>query len=120
MPRRAMLKTGYFTHPDCRKHDMGRGHPECPQRLEAIEDAMLASRLLDAVERREAPLASPALLELAHDRMHVASVIGLAEEVRQQEDAGGTELVYIDPDTAMNRHSLNAALRGAGAAIAAT
>jgi acetoin utilization deacetylase AcuC-like enzyme len=115
-----MLKTGYFTHPDCRRHDMGRGHPECPQRLDAIEDRMLASRLLDAVERREAPLASPDLLELAHDRMHVASVLGLAEEVRQQEDAGGTELVYIDPDTAMNRHSWNAALRGAGAAIAAT
>jgi acetoin utilization deacetylase AcuC-like enzyme len=72
------------------------------------------------VERREAPLASPDLLELAHDRLHVASVLGLAEEVRQQEDAGGTELVYIDPDTAMNRHSWNAALRGAGAAIAAT
>jgi acetoin utilization deacetylase AcuC-like enzyme len=115
-----MLKTGYFTHPDCRRHDMGRGHPECPQRLDAIEDRMLASRLLDAVERREAPLASPDLLELAHDRLHVASVLGLAEEVRQQEDAGGTELVYIDPDTAMNRHSWNAALRGAGAAIAAT
>ena len=47
-----MLKTGYFTHPDCRRHDMGRGHPECPERLDAIEDRMLASRLLDVVERR--------------------------------------------------------------------
>jgi len=115
-----MGKTGYFTHPDCRKHDMGRGHPECPQRLDAIEDRLLASQLLDVVDRREAPLASTELLELAHDRMHVASIVGLAEEVRQQEDAGGYELVHIDPDTAMNRHSLNAALRGAGAAIAAT
>jgi acetoin utilization deacetylase AcuC-like enzyme len=51
-----MHKTGYFTHPDCRRHDMGRGHPECPARLDAIEDRMLASGLLDAVERREAPL----------------------------------------------------------------
>jgi len=115
-----MLKTGYFTHPDCRRHDMGRGHPECPQRLDAIQDRMMASHLLDAVDQREAPLASTELLELAHDRMHVASVIGLAEELRQQEDAGGLDLLHIDPDTAMNRHSLNAALRGAGAAIAAT
>lgn len=115
-----MGKTGYFTHPDCRKHDMGRGHPECPQRLDAIEDRLLAARLMDVVDRREAPLASTELLELAHDRMHVASILGVAEEVRQQEDAGGYELVHIDPDTAMNRHSLNAALRGAGAAIAAT
>jgi acetoin utilization deacetylase AcuC-like enzyme len=115
-----MLKTGYFTHPDCRKHDMGRGHPECPQRLDAIEDRMLASGLLDVVDRREAPLASTEIVELAHERMHVASIIGLAEELRQQEDAGGSSLVHIDPDTAMNRHTLNAVLRASGAAIAAT
>jgi acetoin utilization deacetylase AcuC-like enzyme len=115
-----MLKTGYFTHPDCRKHDMGRGHPECPQRLDAIEDRMLASGLLDVVDRREAPLASTEIVELAHERMHVASIIGLAEELRQQEDAGGSSLVHIDPDTAMNRHTLNAVLRASGATIAAT
>jgi acetoin utilization deacetylase AcuC-like enzyme len=115
-----MHKTGYFTHPDCRRHDMGRGHPECPQRLDAIEDRMLASRLLDVVERREAPLASPDIVELAHDRLHVAAVRGLAQEVTEEEDAGGDGLVFIDPDTAMNRHSWNAALRAAGAAIAAT
>jgi acetoin utilization deacetylase AcuC-like enzyme len=115
-----MHKTGYFTHPDCRRHDMGRGHPECPQRLDAIEDRMLASRLLDVVDRREAPLASTDVLELAHDPMHVAAILGLAEELRQQEDAGGGELLPIDPDTAMNRHTWNAVLRAAGAAIAAT
>ncbi len=115
-----MHKTGYFTHPDCRRHDMGRGHPECPERLDAIEDRMLASRLLDVVERREAPLASPELLELAHDRMHVAAVRGLAQEVEEEERAGGDGLVFIDPDTAMNRHSWNASLRAAGAALAAT
>lgn len=115
-----MHKTGYFTHPDCRKHDMGRGHPECPQRLDAIEDRLLASRLLDVVDRREAPLASPDLVELAHDRMHVAAVRGLAEEATEEENAGGDGLVFIDPDTAMNRHTWNAVLRAAGAAIAAT
>ncbi|HEY0822844.1 MAG TPA: histone deacetylase family protein [Ramlibacter sp.] len=115
-----MHRTGYFTHPDCRRHDMGRGHPECPQRLDAIEDRMLASHLLDVVDRREAPLASTDLLELAHDRMHVAAVRGLAQSVVEEEDAGGDGILYIDPDTAMNRHSWNAALRAAGAAIAAT
>ncbi|MBC5782464.1 histone deacetylase family protein [Ramlibacter sp. USB13] len=115
-----MGKTGYFTHPDCRRHDMGRGHPECPERLDAIEDRLLAARLLDVVERREAPLASTDLLALAHERLHVASIIGLAEELRQQEEAGGYDHVHIDPDTAMNRHSLNAALRAAGATLAAT
>jgi len=99
---------------------MGRGHPECPERLDAIEDRMLASRLLDAVERREAPLASTEILELAHDRMHIAAMRGLAEELREQEDAGGMDHLHIDPDTSMNRHTWNAVLRGAGAAIAAT
>lgn len=99
---------------------MGRGHPECPERLDAIEDRMIASRLLDVVERREAPLASPEVLELAHDRMHVAAVRGLAEEVIEEENAGGDGLVFIDPDTAMNRHTWNAVMRAAGAAIAAT
>jgi acetoin utilization deacetylase AcuC-like enzyme len=99
---------------------MGRGHPECPQRLDAIEDRMLASQLLDAVDRREAPLASTDILELAHDRMHVAAMRGLAEELREQEDAGGMDHMHIDPDTSMNRHTWNAVLRGAGAAIAAT
>lgn len=115
-----MHKTGYFTHPDCRRHDMGRGHPECPERLDAIEDRLLATGVGDALERREAPLASADLLELAHDRTHVNALRGVADEVREQEDAGGRGLVHIDPDTAMNRHSWNAALRGAGAALAAT
>src|SRR3954469_6142475 len=115
-----MGKTGYFTHPDCRRHDMGRGHPECPERLDAIQDRLLAAGVLDALDQREAPLASTDLLELAHERMHVASILGLAEEVRQQEEAGGYDHVHIDADTSMNRYSWNAALRGAGAAIAAT
>jgi acetoin utilization deacetylase AcuC-like enzyme len=115
-----MHKTGYFTHPDCRRHDMGRGHPECPERLDAIEDRLLASGIGDALDRREAPLASTELIELAHDRLLVAGIRGMAEELREQEDAGGDELLHIDPDTAMNRHTWNAVLRASGAAMAAT
>ena len=115
-----MQKTGYFSHPDCRRHDMGRGHPECPERLDAIEDRLLAMGVLDALDKREAPLASTELLELAHDPLHVASIRRLAEEVQAQDEAGGSALVHIDPDTAMNRYSWDAALRAAGAALAAT
>ncbi|TWO73234.1 histone deacetylase family protein [Caenimonas sedimenti] len=115
-----MNKTGYFTHADCRRHDMGRGHPECPERLDAIDDRLLASGVADALEHREAPLAGLTQLELAHDRLHVAAMRGLAQDLREQEDAGGSDHIYIDPDTAMNRHSWDAALRAAGAALAAT
>jgi acetoin utilization deacetylase AcuC-like enzyme len=113
-------KTGFFTHPDCRRHEMGRGHPECPERLDAIEDRLLASGVGDALDRREAPLAPTSELVLAHDRNHVATVRGLADELGDQQQAGGSDYLYIDPDTAMNHHSWNAALRGAGAALAAT
>lgn len=115
-----MSRTGYYTHPDCRRHDMGRGHPECPERLDAIEDRLLVSGVGDALDRREPPLASTAQVQLAHDRSHVAGMLGLAQELQEQIQAGGSELLYIDPDTALNTHSLNAALRAAGAAIDAT
>ena len=114
-----MNKTGYFTHPDCRRHEMGRGHPECPERLDAIEDRLLLTGVMDALERREAPLASTGDLELAHDRMHVAAVRGLAEEVDEEASAGGSPYARIDPDTAMNRHSWSASLHAAGAVLAA-
>jgi len=74
----------------------------------------------DALDRREAPLAGTGELELAHDRLHVAAMRGLADELREQQDAGGADHVHIDPDTAMNRHTWQAALRAAGAALAAT
>jgi acetoin utilization deacetylase AcuC-like enzyme len=116
----AANKTGYFSHPDCRRHDMGRGHPECPERLDAIEDRLLVSGLGDALDRRDAPLAGTDELTLAHDRMHIASLRGLAEELEEQQKAGGADHIHLDPDTAMSPHTWNAALRGAGAALAAT
>jgi acetoin utilization deacetylase AcuC-like enzyme len=99
---------------------MGRGHPECPQRLDAIEDRLLASGLGAVLERREAPEAAPGDLELAHSRMHVASIRGLGEELADQINAGGSDYAAIDPDTLMNTHSWDAALRAAGATLAAT
>lgn len=112
-------KTGYFTHSDCRKHEMGRGHPECPERLDAIEDRLLISGLGTALERREAPLASTDDIGLAHSKGHVASIRGLGDEL-SEETAGAGAYEYIDPDTAMNPHTWNAILRASGAVIAAT
>jgi len=113
-------KTGYFFHPDCRRHEMGRGHPECPERLDAIEDRLLLTGVADVLDRREAPLAPIADLELAHDRMHVASLRGLTDGLRDDISAGGPPYAAIDPDTSINVHTWDASLRAAGAAIAAT
>jgi acetoin utilization deacetylase AcuC-like enzyme len=113
-------KTGYFTHPDFRKHEMGPGHPECPDRLDAIDDRLLASGVKDVLDLREAPAASLADIELAHTRMHVMSLRGLAEGLPEQVQAGGGGYARIDPDTSMNVHTWTAALHAAGATLAAT
>lgn len=115
-----MNKTGYFTHADCWKHEMGAGHPECPERLDAIENRLLVSGVGDALHRREAPEAPIADIELAHGRMYVASLRGLTDGLREEIDAGGPSHAQIDPDTSLNVHTWDAALRAAGAAIAAT
>ena len=115
-----MNKTGYFSHPDCRRHEMGRGHPECPERLDAIDDRLLLTGVIDALDRREAPLASNDDIELAHDAMFVNAIRGMAHELADKIAAGGRGYAQIDPDTSMNPHTWNAIRRGAGAALAAT
>ncbi len=115
-----MNKTGYFFHPDCHKHEMGPGHPECPARLAAIEDHLLASGVRDALDCRLAPQAPVTDLELAHGRMHIAALRGLTDSLREDISAGGPTHAAIDPDTSINVHTWDAALRAAGAAIAAT
>ncbi len=115
-----MRKTGYFSHSDCRKHEMGQGHPECPERLDAIADRLLVTGAADALEHRDAPLAPLSEIELAHTRVHVASLRGMSVQLREEIDAGGPTHAQIDPDTSLNVHTWNAALRAAGAALAAT
>ena len=115
-----MGKTGYFTHSDCKKHEMGPGHPECPERLDAIEDRLLITGVSDALEHFEAPEAALADIELAHTRLHIASLRGLTDWLREEMDAGGPAYTQMDPDTSINVHTWKAALRSAGAAMAAT
>lgn len=99
---------------------MGAGHPECPDRLSAIQDRLLISGVGDALDRREAPPAAIADLELAHGRMYVAALRGLTDSLREEIAAGGPSHAQIDPDTSLNIHTWDAALSAAGAALAAT
>ncbi len=115
-----MSKTGYYTHPVCSKHEMGEGHPECPERLGAIQDRLLISGLDLGLTPIEAPEASLADIELAHDRMYVAALRGLSDRLIEEQAAGGPNYAHLDADTAINAHTWQAALRSAGAALAAT
>ena len=99
---------------------MGAGHPECPERLDAIEDWLLLTGVKDALDCREAPQAPVGDIELAHDRMMVAAIRGLSEELIDDIQAGGPAYAAIDLDTSINVHTWNAALRATGAVLAAT
>jgi len=103
-----MATTAFITHAECLQHDMGAGHPERPQRLGAIEDQLIASGLEAHLERHEAPLATDAQLARVHPIEYVRAV---------REAAPQTGMVHLDPDTAMNPHTLQAALRAAGAGV---
>ncbi|MDI4631977.1 histone deacetylase family protein [Pelomonas sp. V22] len=109
------MPTAYFSHPACRRHDMGGGHPECPQRLDAIEDWLLASSIDLALERHEAEPARLADLELAHTHRYVAELSELLQGL-----AASGESRAVDPDTVAGPHTWAAALRAAGAAVQAT
>ena len=109
------MPTALYTHPDCHAHDMGQGHPECPQRLDAIHDHLIAIGLDVALEYREAPLVDLHDVELAHNVGYVAQ---LKDRLEQLALTG--ESRAFDPDTSANAGTWCAAQRAAGAAVAAT
>ena len=104
------MTTSYITHADCLKHEMGAGHPECPDRLIAVNEHMRTSGLLDQLRVLEAPLASPDDLKRVHRPAYVDLIF---------ENAPTAGYVQLDPDTAMNPYSLAAARRAAGAGVMA-
>ena len=115
-----MGKTGYFTHRDCWKHDMGGGHPECPERLDAIEDRLLLTGVGDALERCDVPLATLEQITRAHSVAHLEHLESLSQRLIEDNPAGGPTHAMLDPDTVLMRYTVLAARRAAGAAVAAT
>ena len=109
------MTTAVYSHADCKLHEMGHWHPESPARLQAIEDQLIASRSADFLEYREAPLATDAMIT----RVHAQACMDLMRAHLPAADAGAGAYYPLDPDTSMNPHSLRAAQRAAGAAVAA-
>jgi acetoin utilization deacetylase AcuC-like enzyme len=100
----------YISHPSCSRHQMDASHPESPSRLSVIEDRLIETGFDFALRHYEAPAASLEQLERVHNSDYVARIIRLAPE---------QGLEQIDADTAMNPHTLEAALHAAGAAVKA-
>ena len=99
-----------LTHPACLRHDNGPHHPECPDRLRVVIQALEAQEFC-AVVRAQAPEASREQLLRVHTPAHVDRILA----IRPAEG----ERIHLDPDTAMNAHSAEAALRAAGAGVEA-
>jgi acetoin utilization deacetylase AcuC-like enzyme len=105
------MTTAFIRHRDCLLHDMGQHHPECPERLHAIEDQLIASGLIGYLQEHDAPTATRTHLARVHAEEYIDELTACAPE---------RGLLHLDPDTAMCPHSLPAALRAAGAAVLAT
>lgn len=104
------MATAYITHPDCLKHEMGAGHPECPARLASVNEHLRGSPLWTRLRVLEAPLADAADLKRVHRPDYVDMIF---------QRAPSEGYLRLDPDTAMNPSSLAAARRAAGAGLLA-
>ncbi|WP_426269867.1 histone deacetylase family protein [Dyella kyungheensis] len=98
-----------YTHASCLQHDPGPAQPESPARLRAVLQALDHDRFA-AIDRVEAPRATREQLLRVHTPEHVERILAIAPDE-------GT--VRLDEDTLMSPGSAEAALRAAGAVVAA-
>ena len=103
------MTTLLYYHPACLEHDPGHGHPERPDRLRAVMQA-LSHPDFASLKRREAPMADPGLLTLGHPADFVDRILGMIPPMGR---------AMIDGDTVVSPGSREAALRAAGAVFAA-
>jgi len=105
------MSTALITHNDSVLHEISPGHPESPQRIGAILDQIKKENLYDYLNQLEAPLAKPEAALSCHPQSYIDMIVASSPE---------SGSVQLDADTAMNPHSLNAALRCIGAGMLAT
>lgn len=101
--------TLFVSHPAGLAHDPGPAHPDRPQRMAAIRAALAAPRFA-ALAPMEAPLVPRAALLRVHDDAHLT---------RLERAAPTSGFAPLAADVVMNSQTLEAALRGAGGAVAA-
>jgi acetoin utilization deacetylase AcuC-like enzyme len=103
------MTTLLISHPACLQHLTPMGHPERPDRLRAVEQALTAEKFKTLI-REQAPMASLESIALCHPMEYV-------EEIREASPKEG--LIHLDADTSMSPGSFEAALRAAGGATLA-
>jgi acetoin utilization deacetylase AcuC-like enzyme len=103
------MTTLLLSHPACLQHLTPMGHPERPDRLRAIEQA-LEHEKFQSLAREQAPMASLDVIGRVHPMDYV-------EQVREASPKEG--LVRLDADTTMSPGTFEASLRAAGGAVQA-
>ena len=98
-------------HPACHEHYAGAGHPERPQRIAAVLDALRAPALAAEVRWIEASPAARDALERVHPPAYLDHLEAIA--------ASGGGMAAPDPDTVMGARTWASALAAAGVALAA-
>ena len=109
------MTTAFYTHADCQRHEMGSWHPEAPNRLQAIDDQLIASRIHTLLDHREAPSAQESDLARVHSTAAIARIRDNCPDVTSEQ-----RYFPLDGDTTLNAYTWRASLRAAGAALAAT
>ncbi len=104
--------TGYFHHPTCLLHDTGPGHPERPERLQAIHEHLEKSGLLSRVKVFQPAPAERETLALVHPRDYIENIAEACARAGQGRAA-------LDSDTIVSKDSFAAAQLAAGAAVEA-
>lgn len=99
-----------LTHRDCLAHEMGEGHPECPDRLRAVLQALDREEFADLIRDQPDEATEEQLLR-AHPADYIAAILGVRPEPG--------DYVALDADTIMCSGSARAALLAAGAAVRA-
>jgi len=105
----SLLTTLYITHPRGLGHDMGYGHPEQPQRLRAIEEALGAEPFQMLLREQAARGTAEQIF-----RVHPESYVRTLEEAAPREG-----IVQLDADTAMSTGTWEACMHAVGAACQA-
>src|SRR3546814_2601860 len=105
-----LMETLYITHPLCRLHEMGEWHPECPRRLDAINDQLIASRLLGFPDKKQAEPASREQVLRVHTPQYLQYLHAHPPE---------SGYFFIDLYTGMNTHTHAADCAAAGAGVTA-
>lgn len=103
-----------YTDELCEAHSMQPHHPESPARLKHTLDYLAAIGLLDEHPPLQPNPVDPELLGLVHSSRYLDHINAINPA---NTNSAETTLVPLDGDTAMNKHTLNAAALAAGAAV---